>query len=242
MRFAGFYNFGGAGTEEVTGGTNENIPSHTENVCNNDRMFISGQFSNLSRHLLHISLTGFGTTDMFHKHDLRPYESLNCIMCPIKQVALHVPVSTKVGFHGMGLLWEAEDEDEYAVMAAKSSLTEDLHNSPDFNTDTYKDVQETTATTFDVWLPSTDTDIGLYKLTISSSGANTVKVFWTDSSNTNIENIGLIRFGNEGTFVYDFDASNLRNPNGQNGKLRATTTAATTVDIQAIGHEIKASQ
>ena len=49
MQFAGFYNFGGGGTEEITGVSNENIPSHEENVCSNDRMFASGQFSNLSR-------------------------------------------------------------------------------------------------------------------------------------------------------------------------------------------------
>ena len=83
MQFAGFYNFGGGGTEEITGVSNENIPSHEENVCSNDRMFASGQFSNLSRLLIHVTLKGFGTAEAFHKHDLRPYESLNIKMIPL---------------------------------------------------------------------------------------------------------------------------------------------------------------
>ena len=83
-------------------------------------------------------------------------------------------------------------------ISANSSLTESLHNSPDFNTDIYKDVQITSATTTTIWTPSTDTDIGLYKLTISSSGANTVKMLWTDSAGANPEYIGLVRFSGEG--------------------------------------------
>jgi|TARA_R110002020_G_scaffold296890_1_gene512638 hypothetical protein len=242
MQFGGFYNFGGGGTEEITGGSNENVPSYEENVCTNDRMFVSGQFSNLSRELIHITLKGFGSAETFHKHDLRPYESLNVKMIPLKSIGVHVPSGKKIGFHGMGLLWSSEDLDEYAVLSANSSLTESLHNSPDFNTDIYKDVQITSATTTTIWTPSTDTDIGLYKLTISSSGANTVKMLWTDSAGANPEYIGLVRFSGEGTFVYDFDASTLRNPHRQNGLLKAITSGSTTVDIQAIGHNVHASQ
>ena len=72
MKFAGFYNFGGGGTEEITGGSNENIPSFIENVCQNDKMFFSGNFANLSRELIHVTLGGFGSSEVMHKHDLRP--------------------------------------------------------------------------------------------------------------------------------------------------------------------------
>ena len=64
MQFSGLYNFGGGGTETVTGGSNENIPSFEENVCNNDKMLFSGQFSNLSRVLIHVTLRTFGIYSM----------------------------------------------------------------------------------------------------------------------------------------------------------------------------------
>ena len=242
MQFAGFYNFGGGGTEEITGVSNENIPSHEENVCSNDRMFASGQFSNLSRLLIHVTLKGFGTAEAFHKHDLRPYESLNIKMIPLKSIGVHVPANKKCGFHGMALLWQTEDLDEYAVMSANSSLTESLHQSPDFNTDVYSDVQITSATTTTIVTPASHTDFGLYKLTISSSGANTVKMLWTDSDGNNPQYIGLVRFAGEGTFVYDFDSATLRNPHREGGLLKAITSASTTVDIQAIGHNVHASK
>jgi hypothetical protein len=242
MKSAGIYNFGGAGTEVITGGSNENIPSHEENICNNDKMLFSGQFSNLSRVLIHVTLRGFGTSSVMHKHDLRPYESLNVIMFPLSSIAIHVPTNEKIGFHGMGSLIQTEDEDEFAVALSKSSLTETLNQSPDFDTDDYKNVQITSATTTDIWLPTTDTDIELYKLTISTSAANIIDIIWTDSSNGTVKTIGKLRFTGEGSFVYDFDTSGLRNPNRQNGKLRLITASATTVDVQAVGHEVKEGQ
>lgn len=242
MKFAGFYNFGGGGTETVTGVSNENLPSFEENVCNNDKMLFSGQFSNLSRVLIHVTLRGFGTAQAMHKHDIRPYESLNVTNVPLSAIAVHVPPNEIIGFHGMGCLFQTEDEDEFAVAVSKCGLQEDLHQSPDFDTDDYKSVQETTATTFDIWTPTTDTDIQLSKLTVSSSGANVIDILWTKSDNTGAVNIGQLRFTGEGTFVYDFNPAGLRNPHRQNGKLRATTSLATTVDIQAIGHEVKVGQ
>ena len=242
MQYAGLYNFGGGGTETVTGGSNENIPSFEENVCNNDKMLFSGQFSNLSRVLIHVTLRSFGTAQAMHKHDLRPYESLNVTNIPLSSIAIHVPSGETIGFHGMGVLFQTEDEDEFAVSLSKANLQEDLHNSPDFDTDDYKNVQITTATTTDLWLPTTDTDLQVYKITISVSGANIVDLIWTDNANGNVKTIGKIRMTGEGSFVYDFDSAGLRNPNRQNGKLRAITTTTATTDIQVIGHEVEEGQ
>ena len=55
MRCVGFYNFGGSGTETITGGANPAIPSARENICASENMFFSGQFSNLSRYLVDIT-------------------------------------------------------------------------------------------------------------------------------------------------------------------------------------------
>ena len=116
MRFVGLYNFGGGGTEVITGVANDNLPSHTENVCYNEKTFFSGQFTNLSRELIHITLKGFGSTQTFHRHDLRAYESFTVKNIPIQSVSVFVTANQNIGFHGMGSLWEAEDEDEYAIM------------------------------------------------------------------------------------------------------------------------------
>ena len=56
------------------------------------------------------------------------------------------------------------------------------------------------------------------------------------------ELIGLLRFGAEGTFVYDFDTSLMRNPNGNNGLLQAITTTTASTEIDCIGHDILYSQ
>ena len=77
MDFNGFFNSGGTGTVLVVGGANENIPAFTELVCSNEKMFFSGQFTNLSRQLIHITIQGFGTAAQFHKHDLREIQCSN---------------------------------------------------------------------------------------------------------------------------------------------------------------------
>lgn len=242
MRFVGLYNFGGSGTEVITGGANDNLPSFTENVCYNEKTFFSGQFTNLSRELIHISLSGFGSTQTFHRHDLRAYESFTVKNVPIQSVSVFVTANQDIGFHGMGTLWEAEDEDEYAIMGAKSGMFEALPNSPQFNTDRYDRVTTALAETADLVVSPTDEDYALYKLTISAQAAQTVDVFWTDSANGNIEFIGKIEFGGLGTWVYDFDPSYLRNPNRQNGKLRYTTANAVSTTFDCIGHNVKAGQ
>jgi|APSaa5957512535_1039671.scaffolds.fasta_scaffold02985_16 hypothetical protein len=241
MKFAGFYNFGGGGTETVTGVTNKNLPSFEENVCNNDKMLFSGQFSNLSRVLIHVTLRGFGTAQAMHRHDIRPYESLNVTNIPLSSIAIHVPTGETIGFHGMGSLFQTEDEDEYAVAISKSGLQEDLHNSPNFDTDDYTRTTITTATTTTL-RDSGDDDFSVYKCTVASSGACEVDLIWTDSSNANIKYIGKLIFGGTGSFVYDFDPSNLRNPHRQTGKLRAITNNTATVTIDTIGHLVHEGQ
>jgi len=242
MRFVGLYNFGGGGTEVITGVANDNLPSHTENVCYNEKTFFSGQFTNLSRELIHITLKGFGSTQTFHRHDLRAYESFTVKNVPIQSVSVFVTANQDIGFHGMGTLWEAEDEDEYAIMGAKSGMFEALPNSPQFNTDDYARVTVAAAGTGDLYVSGTDEDFALYKITISTDAAQVVDVFWTDSANANIEYIGNIRFGDEGTWVYDFDPAFLRNPNRQGGKLRYTTSTAANTTFDIIGHEVHAGQ
>ena len=242
MRFVGLYNFGGSGTEVITGVANDNLPSHTENVCYNEKTFFSGQFTNLSRELIHISLFGFGSTQAFHRHDLRAYESFTVKNVPIQSVSVFVTANQDIGFHGMGTLWEAEDEDEYAIMGAKSGMFEALPNSPQFNTDKYDRVTTALAETADLVVSGTDEDYALYKLTISAQAAQTVDVFWTDSANANIEFIGKIEFGGLGTWVYDFDPAFLRNPNRQGGKLRYTTANAVSTTFDCIGHKVHAGK
>ena len=248
MRFVGFYNFGGSGTETITGGANPAIPSARENVCAGEMMFFSGQFSNLSRYLVDITLRGFqrGGVSQMHRHDLRAYESLNCIMIPLSEVAISPPANIEIGFHGMGLLWEAEDKEEYAICAAKSKLTESLNQSPDFVLDRFEDNTVAAIGTSTLWTPVANTTIGLYKITISANAAQEATIFFTDSAGANPEIIGQINFGASGTFVYDFDTALLQNPNrivaGLGGLLRLTTTTAASTRVSCIGHDIAEAQ
>ena len=244
MEHAGFYNFSGgsAGTETVTGGSNENIPSFEENVCSNNRMLFSGEFTNLSRVLIHVTLKGFGSSSALHKHDLRAYETLHVTNIPLSKIGIHVPTGLTIGFHGMGSLFQTEDEDEYAVAISKSNLSETLHPSPNFNTDNYTRTTITTATTTDLVASGDHNDFSLYKATIAVSAACEVELIWTDDANANIEYIGKLIFSGAGSFVYDFDTSNLRNPNRQESKLRAITNNTSTVIIDTIGHLVHAGQ
>ena len=245
MRFYGFYNFKGGGTEQITGISNEGLPSSTDNISNNPNIFFSGQFSNLSRRLVHVGLHAFrhdGSTTL-HKHDIRAYESLNLSNIPLQKIDVYVESNQTVGFHGMGVHTLIEDDDERAVALTKSNINESLNQSPDFDTDIYTSTTITTATDTIVMTPSTNTSLGLYKVTVACAGANTVQLKWTDTAGTGgFQIIGLVRFGAEGTFVYDFDVAMLRNPNGKNGQLMATTTTTASTQIDCIGHYIKASQ
>ena len=245
MQFLSLYNFKGGGTEQITGGTNANLPSATDTISQNQNIFFNGQFSNLSRTLVHIRLEAFksnGQTTL-HKHDIRPYESLSLNNIPIRAIHVYVEPNVTAGFHGMGALTLIEDADERAVALTKCNIFETLNQSPDFDTDEYTKTTITTATTTTIMTPSTDTALGLYKVTVSCAAAQTVELEWTDSAGTGgIEVIGLVRFGAEGTFVYDFDTAMLRNPNGQNGLLRAITTTTASTQIDCIGHYIQASQ
>ena len=126
MRFYGFYNFKGGGTEQITGISNEGLPSSTDNISNNPNIFFSGQFSNLSRRLVHVGLHAFrhdGSTTL-HKHDIRAYESLNLSNIPLQKIDVYVESDITVGFHGMGVHTLIEDDDERAVALTKSNISE----------------------------------------------------------------------------------------------------------------------
>jgi hypothetical protein len=242
MQFNGFYNFAGGGTETILGVANENLPSHTENVCANEKMLFTGQLANLSRQLIHITFHGFGSAQAFHKHDLRAYESIQLYNIPLASLGVHVPAGESIGFHGMGTIWTAEDEDEYAIMGAKSGMFEALPNSPNFNTDSYTRVNSAAAATADLVVSAAGTDFAVYKITASVAAANIIDLFWTDSTNGNINFIGQLNFASAGTFVYDFPDSMLRNPNRQGGKLRMTTSTAAASVIDVVGHIVLEGQ
>ena len=242
MKFVGMYNFGGGGTEIITGVANEQLPSHTENIGYNEKVLFSGEFTNLSRTLVHVTLHGFGSAQSFHRHDLRAYESFVVKNVPLSSVSIYVKANEDIGFHGMGTLVEAEDEDEYAIMLAKSTMNEKLPNSPNFDTDHYERVTQAAAATVDLVVSEADEDFAVYKITVSPVAANIIDLFWTDSANANVEFIGQLNFASAGTFVYDFPDSMLRNPNRQGGKLRMTTSTAASTVVDVIGHEVHAGQ
>ena len=245
MQFLSLYNFKGGGTEQITGGTNANLPSETDTISQNQNMFFNGQFSNLSRHLVHVKFEAFksnGQTTL-HKHDIRAYESINLRNIPLRSISVYVEPNVTAGFHGMGALTLIEDSDERAVALTKCDIFETLNQSPDFDTDIYTSTDITTATDTIIMTPSTGTALGLYKVTIACAAANTVQLKWTDTAGTGgFQILGLYRFGAEGTFVVDFDTAMLRNPNGQNGQLMATTSTTAATQIDCIGHYIQASQ
>ena len=245
MQFVSLYNFKGGGTEQITGITNENLPSSIDTISQDPNVLFNGQFSNLSRTLVHVRLEAFKTNGQttLHKHDIRAYESIDLRNVPLRSISVYVEPNVTAGFHGMGALTQVEDSDERAVALTKCAIWETLHQSPDFDTDQYTKTSISAATTTTVMTPSTNTAIGLYKVTVSCAAANTVELEWTDSAGTGgINVIGLYRFGAEGTFVLDFDTAMLRNPNGQNGLLRAITSTTAGTQIDCIGHYIQASQ
>ena len=242
MEFNGFYNFGGGGTEIIVGVANDNLPSHTENVCANEKMLFTGQFANLSRQLIHITFRGFGSAQAFHRHDLRAYESIQVFNVPLASMSVSVPAGESIGFHGMGTIWTAQDEDEYSIMGAKSGMFEALPNSPNFNTDSYTRVTQAAAATVDLVVSAADDDFAVYKITASVAAANVIDIFWTDSVNGNINFIGQLNFASAGTFVYDFPDSMMRNPQRQGGKLRMTTSTAASTVVDVIGHVVLAGQ
>jgi hypothetical protein len=198
MQFVSLYNFKGGGTEEITGIANENMPSATDTISQNQNLFFSGQFSNLSRTLVHVRLEAFksnGQTTL-HKHDIRAYESIDLRNIPLRSIHVFVEPNVTAGFHGMGALTlRVEDSDERAVALTKCAIFETLHQSPDFDTDEYTKTTITTATTTTIMTPSTDTAIGLYKVTISCAGAQTVELEWTNAAGTggiNVIGLGIV--------------------------------------------------
>ena len=244
MQWAGMYNFASSGTEVITGIANESQPSYVDLISTNANLFFSGQFTNLSRVLLGVELSGYlsGGQTSIHNHDLRAYESLNLQNIPMRQVGIYVPTGKTVGFHGMGSLTLVQDEDERAICLSKSMIWEDLHNSPEFELDVYNSTTTTTAATTTLWTPTSESTQGVYKITVAAAGAQTVELQWTDSVGASADKIGLIRFGAAGTFVYDFDTALCRNPNGNDGLLQAITTTTASTQIDTIGHDILASQ
>ena len=242
MEFNGFYNFAGGGTETILGVANDNLPSFTENVCANEKMLFTGQFSNLSRQLIHITFHGFGSAQAFHRHDLRAYESIQLYNIPIASVSIYVPSGETIGIHGMGTIWTSQDEDEYAIMGAKSGLFEALPNSPNFNTDSYTRVTQAAAATVDLVVSGALDDFAVYKITVSPVAAQIVDLFWTNAANGNIQFIGNLNFAGAGTFVYDFPDSMMRNPNRQGGKLRMTTSTAASTVVDVVGHIVVEGQ
>ena len=106
----------------------------------------------------------------------------------------------------------------------------------------YTRVTQAAAATVDLVVSGADDDFAAYKITVSPVAAQVVDLFWTDSANGNVNFIGQLRFASEGTFVYDFPDSMMRNPQRQGGKLRMTTSTAASTVVDVIGHEVHAGQ
>ena len=249
VSFVGLYNFAGSGTEEIQGNGSPTIPSFTEVINNDPNTFFSGQFSNLSRELIHFNLKGVsGQTQTMHKHDIRPYESINVINIPVGEIDIIIDSLNKLGVHGMGALWQVSDSDEYAVFASKSSITETGSTPNIFNTDSYTRITSGAAATVDAVVSGNGQDFACYKITVSVDGANEIDLLWTDSANGNVKNIGHLNFAGAGTFVYDFPDSMLRNPNRPDstsvagGKMRLKTSTAANTTLDVIGHMVQAGQ
>ena len=250
VTFVGFYNFAGSGTEEIQGNGSSTIPSFSEIINNDPKTFFSGQFSNLSRELIHLNLKGVsGQTQTMHKHDIRPYESINVINIPLGEVDMIIESSNKIGIHGMGALWQVQDEDEYAVFASKSSITESGSVANVFNTDSYTRVTQAGITTGTDLVASGDhQDFALYKVTVSCDAANIIDLFWTDAADGNVKFISRINLAGAGTFTLDTSDAMLRNPNRPDstseagGKLRFTTSTSGNTVIDVIGHMVHAGQ
>ena len=250
VNFVGFYNFAGNGSEEIQGNGSATIPSHSEVINNDPKTFFSGQFTNLSRELIHVNLKGVsGQAQTMHKHDIRPYESINVINIPLGEIDVIIESLNLIGVHGMGSLWQVVDEDEYSVFASKSSITEGGSSSNIFNTDSYTRVTQSGITTgTDLVVSGNGQDFALYKVTISVDAANIVDLFWTDSADGNVKFISRINLAGEGTFTLDTSDAMLRNPNrpdsthDSGGKLRMTTSTAGNTVIDVIGHMVHAGQ
>tara|TARA_R110000782_G_scaffold246176_1_gene332893 strand:- start:57 stop:812 length:756 start_codon:yes stop_codon:yes gene_type:complete len=250
VTFVGFYNFSGSGTEEVQGNGSKTIPSHSEVINNDPKTFFSGQFSNLSRELIHLNLKGVsGQTQTMHKHDIRPYESINVVNIPLGEVDIIIESLNKLGVHGMGALWQVQDEDEYAVFASKSSITESGSLPNVFNTDSYtRLIQAGITTGTDLVVSGNHQDFALYKVTVTAEEANVIDLFWTDASDGNVKFICRINLAGAGTFTLDTSDAMLRNPNRPDstsdagGKLRITTSTAGSTTIDVIGHMVHAGQ
>lgn len=234
MQFVGFYNLGGDGTEDLVGGSNINVPSFTENVCTNSSMFFSGDFTNLSDKIIHITLYGFSTSITIHKHDIRPYETIKCRMFPLKQIGVHVDSGESIKIHGMGLLFQTTDPDEYAIMCSNAELIEAI-NIPIFSKNIFNRVIKSAVSTSTLVTPASGKVIALYKVHIHSLGQQDSEIFFTDSANGNEKYIGKVSFGSGGgSYTFDFDQQGLQNPNGANGLLRVTTGYATQTSFYII--------
>ena len=240
MQFVGLYNLFGVGTEVVTGGANDELPSQTETITLDPNTLFSGQITNLSRHLIHLGLHAMksdGNT-VLHKHDIRAYESLNILNVPLNKVDIYVPTGLEVGIHGMAVLTKVEDEDERAVALTKTGLFEDLHQSPDFMIDVFNHNVIAAIATTTIWTPAANSTIGVYRVNIACDAAQTVRLQFTDAAALNPRILGLYRFTAAGTYTVDFDTALIRNPHGNDGLLRAITTTAASTEIDSYGHDI----
>ena len=170
-----------------------------------------------------------------HKHDIRAYETLKVRMLPLKQISIHVEGTDTVQIHGMGTLWQAEDQDEYSVLASNSELIEEI-NIPLNTKDAF--VKTTTALigTTTLWTPTTDYTQVLYKLHIYTHGQQDAEIYFTDSAGNNPRYIGQYFFGGSGgVYTIDFDQTGLSNPHGANGLLKVTTANNTSTNFYVIG-------
>ena len=243
MKQIGFYNYspvgqGGdaSGSVIVEGNANNVIiPQSVDNPCGNPNIFFSGDFTNLGPVDFQIAFKFADGSQ--HIHDLRAYETIRITNLSIAKVGIIVDGTIEV--HGMGILIEAETPDDARLLSMTSGIHEHLVQGRNNHWDTYKKGTSSTATTTDVWVPSsTFSNIRLWKATIMVAGATIVTLQWCKQDGTVIKEIGQYNFTAAGSFVVDTDMNGLDNPN-YNGKIQMVSSQAVSVVTDLIGTEVE---
>lgn len=198
--------------------------------------FFVGQIENVSDQTCQLELVGYqGLQQRFR---LRPNESVRIRGCPLSR--LRVFVNGTVTLRGTGNVIRAQTRQEVNLLLLQSNIIERAASTASvFVFPTYTHTDITTATTTTVSDPAAGLALRIYKITVSTQGANRIELRFTDSDGTSNPNtIGIINFSGEGTFVYDFGDNGILSPNGLDGLLRAITSQAVVVDVDVISEDV----
>lgn len=206
-------------------------------VTDNEKQFFFGQLANLSNIDGQVSIHRWDEAKV-HQHDLRAKESITLNAFPISQLQYFAPNGTWEA-HGMGVIVECDNDQDVAELLLQTEMYENLVSGRVYNFPICTRTTITTATTTTIKTPATGFKTRVYKITVACDGADRVDIEWTDSDGTSNANfIGKIRFGAEGTFVYDFGDQGYECPNGLNGLMRAITSTTANCVIDVISQDV----